>query len=94
MTPQPITPAVRASARARVRAETAAAAPVRSEVIAAQSMIASSSPVSALETSSAPATTGSPRAGLAGNEVTHLSVARPSPRAGMARKSPPGGAST
>ena len=43
---------------------------------------------------SAPVTTGRPRSGFRGKEVTHLRVAKPSPRAGMARKSPPGGAST
>ena len=89
-----MTPTVSASSRARACAETAAAAPVRSEVTLAQSMIARSSPVSALDTSSAPITTGSPRAGLSGNDVTHLRIARPSPRAGIALKSPCGGAST
>ena len=56
-------------------------------------MIASSSPVSASERSSAPVTAGSPRSELPGNDVTHLSSAKPSPRAGIARKSPFGGAS-
>ena len=56
-------------------------------------MIARSSPVSASERSSAPVTTGRPRSELSGNEVTHLSSAKPSPRAGMARKSPFGGES-
>jgi hypothetical protein len=83
-----------ASSRASAVAETAAAAPVRSEVTLAQSAIARSSPVSALDTSSAPVTTGSPRAGLPGNDVTHFRIAIPSPRAGIARKSPAGGAST
>ena len=86
-------PTERARSAARTWAESAAPAPVRSEVIEAQSTIASSSPVSALESSSAPATTGRPRSGLPGNEVTHLSTAKPSPLAGMARKSPFGGAS-
>ena len=68
--------------------------PVRSDVTAAQSTIATSAPLAASDTSSAPATTGSPRCGLPGNEVTHFSSASPSPRAGIARKSPCGGAST
>ena len=38
-------------------------------------------------------TTGSPLPGLPGNDVTHLRLANPSPRAGIARKSPFGGAS-
>ena len=38
-----------------------------------------------------PLTVGSPWAGLPGNEVIHLTSARPSPRAGIARKSPYGG---
>ena len=51
---------------------------------------ASSSPVTASETRIAPRTTGSPRALLPGNDVTHLRIASPSPRAGIARKSPSG----
>jgi hypothetical protein len=86
-------PTVSASSLASARAETAAAAPVRSHVTARQSMIANSSPLVASDSRTAPATTGRPRFGLLGNEVTHLSSARPSPRAGMARKSPCGGLS-
>ena len=40
-------------------------------------MIATSSPVSALDTSSAPVTTGRPRSGLRGNDVTHFSSRQP-----------------
>ncbi len=38
-----------------------------------------------------PLTVGRPRTGLPGNEVIHLTSASPSPRAGIARKSPYGG---
>ena len=86
--------ALGAVSRASACAETAAAAPVRSEVTEAHSISATSSPVSAFETTSTPATTGSPRAGFPGKEVTHLRIASPAPRAGIARKSPSGGAST
>ena len=54
---------------------------------------ASGCPSSAEDTHSTPMTTGSPRAGLPGNEVTHLRIARPAPFAGIARKSPCGEAS-
>ena len=47
----------------------------------------------ALETQITPITTGRPPAGLPGKEVTHLRIAMPPPLAGMARKSPSGGAS-
>ena len=47
-------------------------------------------PVSASESSTRPVTVGSPRAGLPGNDVTHLSRAWPPPSAGIARKSPAG----
>ena len=87
-TPHPTIPTVAAPRGARTCAETAAAAPVRSHVTARQSMIARSSPVVASESTTAPATTGSPRSGLCGNEVTHFRSANPSPRAGIARKSP------
>ena len=82
---------MRASSRASSWAATAAAAPVRSAVTARASSIASGSPVSASETSTMPVTVGSPRRGLTGNEVTHFSIASPSPRTGIARKSPFGG---
>ena len=88
-----MTPTDPAPPAARICAETAATAPVRSEVMEPQSMIASSAPVPASERSSAPVTTGRPRSELCGNEVTHFSSANPSPRAGMARKSPLGGES-
>ena len=78
---------------ARAWAETAAAAPVRSEVTDEHSITASSSPVSASESRTSPRTTGRPLALFPGNEVTHLSSASPSPRAGIARKSPWGGLS-
>ena len=65
--------------------------PVRSEVTEAASITASSSPVAASESRIAPRTTGRPCSLLPGNEVTHLSSASPSPRAGIARKSPRGG---
>ena len=81
-------PTVFAPSGASAWAETAAAAPVRSEVTDEHSITASSSPVSASESSTSPRTTGSPWALLPGNEVTHLSSARPSPSAGIARKSP------
>ncbi len=38
-----------------------------------------------------PVTVGNPRSGLPGNDVIHLSSASPSPRTGIARKSPNGG---
>ena len=91
LTPEPIRPTGSVlGADARARAETAAAAPVRSQVTERPSITASDSPVSASETTITPTTTGRPRSGLAGNEVTHLTIARPSPRAGIARKSPGG----
>ena len=92
-TPQPMIPTEAASSRARACAETAAAAPVRSEVTEEHSITASSSPVSASESRTSPRTTGNPFALLPGNDVTHLSSASPSPRAGIARKSPCGGLS-
>ena len=82
-----------ASSDARAWAETAAAAPVRNEVTDEHSITASSSPVSASEMRTSPRTTGSPLALFPGNEVTHLSRARPPPSAGIARKSPYGGLS-
>ena len=80
-----------ASSRASSCAATAATAPVRSAVTARTSISASGSPVSALDTQIIPITTGSPRAGLPGNEVTHFRIASPPPFAGIARKSPAGG---
>ena len=50
-------------------------------------------PSSADDTQIIPITTGSPARGLPGNDVTHLRIATPPPLAGMARKSPCGGAS-
>jgi hypothetical protein len=48
--------------------------------------------VAASDRHTTPITVGSPWAsGLPGNEEIHLSIAKPPPRAGMARKSPPGG---
>ena len=85
--------------RARVRraerraSATAATAPVRSAVTERASSSISGSPVSASDRQITPVTVGSPRAGLPGNEVTHFSSASPSPRAGIARKSPYGGLS-
>ena len=89
--PQPTMPTVRASSRPSSWVATAAAAPVRNAVTARASSIASGSPSSAFETSTTPVTVGSPRRGFAGKDVTHLRIARPSPRAGIARKSPFGG---
>ena len=88
-----MSPAVRASGRASARVATAAAAPVRSAVTDPPSMIASSSPVTASLTRIVPITVGNRLAGLPGKEVTHLSSAVPSPRAGIALKSPCGGLS-
>ena len=84
---------MRASSRASSCAATAATAPVRSAVTERTSTSASGSPVSADDTQITPITTGRPAAGLPGNEVTHLRIASPPPRAGIARKSPFGGAS-
>ena len=89
--PQPTRPTVRASSRASSWVATAAAAPVRSAVTARASSSATGSPLSASETSTTPVTVGSPRRGLPGKEVIHLSIASPSPRTGIARKSPFGG---
>jgi hypothetical protein len=86
-------PTVLASSLASAWAETAAAAPVRSEVTEEHSITASSSPVVASERITTPRTTGRPFSVLCGKEVTHLRSARPSPRAGIARKSPWGGLS-
>ncbi len=81
---------MRASSRASSWAATAATAPVRSAVTERTSTRASGHPSWAEETRIAPITTGRPAAGLRVNEVTHLRIASPPPRAGMARKSPPG----
>ena len=90
LTPVPTTAAVRAPGAPSVSAASTAAAPVRSAVTAPASSRASSLPSSASESSTRPVTVGRPRAGLPGNEVTHLSEAWPPPRAGIARKSPAG----
>ena len=86
-------PTVPASSRASSWAATAATAPVRSAVIERTSTSASGSPSKADDTQITPITTGRPAAGLPGKEVTHLRIAMPAPRAGMARKSPLGDAS-
>ena len=49
--------------------------------------------MSASDTQITPFTTPSPRAGFPGNDVAHLRIASPAPRAGIARKSPCGGES-
>ncbi len=54
---------------------------------------ASGRPSDTDETQITPITTGSPAAGLAGNDVTHLRIASPAPFAVIARKSPCGEAS-
>ena len=81
-------PALAASGRASSCAATAATAPVRSAVTARVSISASGWPFSSSDTQITPFTTGSPRAGFPGNDVTHLTIASPEPRAGIARKSP------
>ena len=86
-------PTVDAPGAASACVATAATAPVRRAVTERASSSISGSPLSASDRQITPMTTGSPRPGLPGNEVTHLSSARPPPRAGMARKSPFGGAS-
>jgi hypothetical protein len=86
-------PTVRASWRASAVVATAATAPVRSAVTERASSSITGSPFSASERQITPVTVGSPSAGLPGNEVTHLSSAKPPPRAGIARKSPNGGLS-
>jgi len=89
--PQPIIPTVLVPSLASARAATAATAPVRSAVTERASSRANGSPVRASERQTIPVTVGSPRAGLPGKEVIHLSSASSPPRAGMARKSPHGG---
>ena len=89
--PQPITPTVLAPRLASARVASAAEAPVRSAVTARASMIASGAPLVASQSTTTPLTVGTPPTGLAGNELTHFSSATPSPRAGIARKSPCGG---
>ena len=82
----------RASSRASARAATAATAPVRSAVTARASSSASGSPVCASRQADHPHDRRQRvRAGLPGNDVIHLSIASPPPRAGIARKSPYGG---
>ena len=86
-------PTVAASGRASSWAATAATAPVRSAVTARTSTSASSSPSSADDTQIAPITTGRPAAGFPRERRDPLEdrdAARP--LAGIARKSPPGGA--
>ncbi len=91
--PQPMIPTRSASSRASARAATAATAPVRSAVTAPASSSASGSLVSASLTHTIPMTAGSPRLALPGNDEIHLRIAIPSPRAGIARKSPKPGES-
>ena len=86
-------PTVVASSRASARAATAATAPVRSAVTAAASSSASGWLVSASLTQTMPITDGSARRGLPGNDEIHFRIAIPSPRAGIARKSPKPGES-
>ena len=86
-------PTVFRSGLASALAATAATAPVRSAVTERASSSIIGSPVFASERQITPITVGSPCVGLPGNEVTHFSSARPSPRAGIARKSPNGGLS-
>ncbi len=85
-------PTLLASSRASSCAATAATAPVRRAVTERTSTSASGCPSASDETQIIPITTGRPAAGLPGNEVTHFRIARPPPLAGMARKSPSGGA--
>ena len=84
-------PTVRACSGASARVATAATAPVRSAVTERASSSISGWPVVASERQMTPVTVGSRRSGLPGNEVTHFSRASPSPRTGIARKSPNGG---
>ena len=84
-------PTVPAFSAASTCVATAATAPVRSAVTARASSSMSGAPVSASERQMTPITVGRPRAGLPGNEVIHFRSATPSPRAGIARKSPNGG---
>ncbi len=82
-----------ASARASACAATAATAPVRSAVTARASSSMRGSLVAASDRHTTPITVGSPcAAGLPGNDEIHLSIAKPPPSAGIARKSPCGGA--
>src|SRR5262249_50629747 len=92
-TPEPMIPTDLPPSLASACADTAATAPVRSDVTDEHSITASSSPVPASESSTSPRTTGRPLVLFPGNEVTHLSSASPSPSAGIARKSPFGGLS-
>ena len=77
--------------RASACVATAATAPVRSAVTERASSSISGCPVVASERQMTPVTVGSPRSGLPGNDVIHFSSASPSPRTGIARKSPNGG---
>ena len=86
--PQPTIPTLLAPSGASARAATAATAPVRSAVTDRASSSICGWPVVASDRQMMPLTVGSPWAGLPGNEVIHLTSARSSPRAGIARKSP------
>ena len=81
-------PAVLASSRASAREATAATAPVRSAVTERASSSATGALVVASLRMTTPITVGRPCSGLPGKDEIHLSIASPSPRAGMARKSP------
>ena len=87
-------PTLAAPGRASAAAATAATAPVRSAVTARASSSIRGSLVPASERQTTPITVGSPcSAGLPGNDEIHFSIAKPPPSAGIARKSPAGGAS-
>ena len=83
-------PTRRPSARASAWVATAAIAPVRNAVTERASSTISGWPVRASDKQTNPVTVGTPVPRFPGNEVTHLSSAKPSPSAGMARKSPYG----
>ena len=89
--PAPTMPTLVARPGASAWAATAATAPVRSAVTDRASRSASGTEVAASERTTTPWTVGRPRAGLPGKDETHLSIASPSPSAGIARKSPSGG---
>ena len=86
--PQPTIPTLLAPSAASAWAATAATAPVRSAVTDRASSSICGWPVVASDRQMTPLTVGSPCGRVAGNEVIHLTSARSSPRAGIARKSP------
>ena len=81
-TPAPTTAAVSASGRPSVSAASTAAAPVRSAVTAAASSTRPSRRSTRPRAARRRVTVGSPRAGLPGNDVTHLSSAWPAAERG------------